>query len=333
MHNLQKKQGLVSCIIPVFNRSDLIIECVESVLAQTYNNYEIIIIDDGSTDNTVDVLEQLSQKHPAIIKIYAQKNLGPGAARQTGLDHSSGEYVQFLDSDDLINPNKFEIFINEFDSADSPDIVYCITHHYIKEQPDEFIIWKKQHHQITSILPGFLLSRAWSTSTPIYKKHLLNNAGEILPLTCEEDLEYDCRIGLQAPKIRFVNKHLTDFRGHKGQRFSVNNPDRVKQLSDQIMARQGMYQSIKLYKLPANSSEVSFFSKTMFLLARQAGEMGLPEQAKIALQITRDTAQRSGYKNKIMITVYQAMCSPLGIEKGSRLFNAVYDRLHHIKNK
>ena len=325
--------GLISCIIPVYNRSDLIIECVESVLKQTYHHYEIIIVDDGSTDNTNHVLKELSVKHPEVIKVVTQRNKGPGAARQAGLNHSSGQYVQFLDSDDLIKADKFELFINEFNSSESPDIVFCITHHYLREQPEKYIIWKKEHHQATSILPGFLVSRAWSTSTPIYKKYLFDTAGEILPLSCEEDLEIDCRIGLQTPKLKFVNKHLTDFRGHRGQRFSVNYPDRAGQLSDQIMARQNIYQTIKRFKLSTQSTEAAYFSKTMFLLARQAGEMGLIKQASLALDVSLASAEQQEPALRISSAVYRALCSVLGTRRGSALFNFTYDRLHRIKNR
>ncbi len=332
MNNTNIVKGLISCIIPVFNRPDLIIECVESVLAQTYRNFEIIIIDDGSTDNSVDVLEQLSERYAEIIKLYRQVNQGPGAARQKGLNHASGEYVQFLDSDDLIKPEKFEFFMDEFNGANSPDIVYCITHYYRREAPEEFIVWKKEHHRATSILPGFIISRAWSTSTPIYRKALLDNAGEILPLSCEEDLEYDCRIGLQSPKIKFVNKHLTDFRGHRGQRFSVNNPDRARQLADQIKAREQIYQTMMNYKLSEKSIEFEFYANSMFLLARQSGEIGLIEQSKLALQITQATAKQLGVKIRILTALYQLICKLAGTKYGSRSFNAVYNRLHQLKN-
>lgn len=332
MRDAQTRKGLISCIIPVHNRPQLIIECVESVLAQSYEKYEIIIVDDGSTDNTVEVLEMLSRQYPDTIHTCRQSNQGPGAARQTGLNSASGQFVQFLDSDDLIKPKKFELFMNEFNAVNPADIVFCITHYYLKEQPDNFIIWKQDHHQVAAILPGFFISRAWSTSTPIYRKRLLDSAGKILALRCEEDLEYDCRIGLQAPVIKFVNQHLTDFRNHAGQRFSENNPDRASQLSDQITARRHIYRTIRDFNLSPKSKEMKFFSKTMFLLARQAGEIGLTDQAKLALDLSLASSTGLGLNNKIRITAYQAICKFFGPVKGSWLFNAFYNRLHQIKN-
>lgn len=332
MSNPGSNLGLISCIIPVYNRADLIIECVESVLGQTYRNYEIIIVDDGSTDDTAKVLHTLSDQHPKLIKVISQNNNGPGAARQTGLNHSSGEFVQFLDSDDLIKPSKFQRFIHEFNAPESPDIVFCITHYYPIAEPENYIVWKQPQHQTSSILPDFLVSRAWSTSTPIYKKMLLDKAGEILALSCEEDLEYDCRIGLQAPKLKFVNEYLTDFRDHQGQRFSVNHPNRANQIGDQIKARQHIYQTIVRFNLCRKSREMAFFSKSMFLLARQAGQMGLHDQARSALEVTRQCCQGQSLGIRFPVTVFQTLCSVIGISRGAQLFSTVYDRLHRLKN-
>ena len=89
--------GLVSVIIPTYNRAQLVCECVESVLAQEYEPKEIIVIDDGSTDDTAQALAQFSDR----INCIRQENQGAAAARQRGLDSARGEFLSFLDSDDL----------------------------------------------------------------------------------------------------------------------------------------------------------------------------------------------------------------------------------------
>jgi glycosyltransferase involved in cell wall biosynthesis len=96
----------VSAIILTYNRADLIMEAIESVLAQTYTDYEIIVIDDGSTDNTAQVLQQLIESGK--IRYIWQENQGECAARNHGLHQARGEYVAFLDSDDLWLPQKLE---------------------------------------------------------------------------------------------------------------------------------------------------------------------------------------------------------------------------------
>ncbi len=94
-------KDLVSVIIPVYNRENVIEECVNSVFAQSYQNFEIVIVDDGSLDGTYKICEQLAEKD-ARIKLYAGEHGGVSAARNLALEKASGEYIFFLDSDDVI---------------------------------------------------------------------------------------------------------------------------------------------------------------------------------------------------------------------------------------
>lgn len=95
---------LVSIIIPVYNREKMIKEAINSCLAQTYENIEIVVVNDGSTDNTLKIVEDL-QNISSKIKLINQVNQGVSKARITGLNKASGKYVMFLDSDDLISKN------------------------------------------------------------------------------------------------------------------------------------------------------------------------------------------------------------------------------------
>ena len=91
----------ISVIIPVFNAEKYLPECLDSVLAQTFQNFEIVCINDGSTDKSAEVLQKYAQKDKRIC-ILTQENLGLSGARNTGLDHAKGEYIFFLDADDTI---------------------------------------------------------------------------------------------------------------------------------------------------------------------------------------------------------------------------------------
>ena len=100
----------VSVIIPTYNRAHYICETIDSILAQTYRDYEIIVVDDGSADNTRKVL----QKYDGKVRYFYQKNRGPSAARNFGISQSQGEYIAFLDDDDLWTENKLELQIDFF---------------------------------------------------------------------------------------------------------------------------------------------------------------------------------------------------------------------------
>lgn len=110
---------MVSVIIVVYNDEKYIKQAIESVLAQTYKNIELIVVDDGSTDNTGDIVKQYEN----IIYIY-QENRGEGAARNVGINNSHGEYLAFLDSDDIYEKNKIEKQLQILNYNQQVDVVY-----------------------------------------------------------------------------------------------------------------------------------------------------------------------------------------------------------------
>jgi len=113
--------GLVSVVIPTYNRSALLHDSIKTVLDQTYNNIQIIVVDDGSTDDTSDVAYKLRDK----IVYLKQANSGPGAARNAGIRKAKGEYVAFIDSDDLWREDKIERQV-EF-MRENPEYALCCT--------------------------------------------------------------------------------------------------------------------------------------------------------------------------------------------------------------
>ena len=116
MDNMKKDkkeyQPLISVIIPVYNAEKYIKKCLETLINQTYSNLEIICVDDGSTDHSVELLEIYAKKDDRI-KIFTQKNAGPAAARNLALKKVTGEYISFVDADDFLQYNAYEILVNK----------------------------------------------------------------------------------------------------------------------------------------------------------------------------------------------------------------------------
>src|SRR5687768_14974485 len=106
---------LISVVIPCYNRARFLPEAVETVLDQTYPNSEIVVVDDGSTDNTAEVVKGYPR-----VRYLRQHQQGPSAARNTGLRACRGQYVVFLDADDRLLPNHCEISLRAFDAR--PDV-------------------------------------------------------------------------------------------------------------------------------------------------------------------------------------------------------------------
>ena len=103
---MQVKEQLVSVVIPTYNCGKYICDAVKSVLSQTYKNIEIIIVDDGSTDNTKEALR--SYVYNKQIRYIYQKNKGPAASRNLGVEKAEGDFIAFLDADDLWNEKKLK---------------------------------------------------------------------------------------------------------------------------------------------------------------------------------------------------------------------------------
>ena len=112
---------LVSCIVPAFNGERFLAEAIESILAQSYSNVPIIVVDDGSTDATPQVAARFEDR----ITYVRQENAGPATARNRGLKEVEGEFIAFLDADDLWEENKLERQLARF--RERPELSYSVT--------------------------------------------------------------------------------------------------------------------------------------------------------------------------------------------------------------
>ena len=108
----------ISVIVPVYNTEDYLERCIRSIIDQTYKNIEIIAVNDGSTDSSLSILESLRKEDNRII-IINQENMGVSKARNKGLDYATGEFITFVDSDDFIEKDMYEVMINHLIEEDA----------------------------------------------------------------------------------------------------------------------------------------------------------------------------------------------------------------------
>ncbi len=119
-----KYDFLVTVIIPVYNCQNEVSKCLTSVLKQSLRSIEIIVVDDGSTDNTLSVVKQIEYENPEKIKVIHTENKGVTSARLTGVENSTGEWIGFVDSDDVIEPDMYEFLISNAITYKA-DISHC----------------------------------------------------------------------------------------------------------------------------------------------------------------------------------------------------------------
>ncbi|MCB1305747.1 MAG: glycosyltransferase family 2 protein, partial [Leptospiraceae bacterium] len=118
-----QKPGLVSVIIPTYNRGHIVEQAIESVLNQTYSQLELLVVDDGSSDNTRNVIQKIQDERVQFIE--RSQNGGQNAALNTGLEHAEGQFIAFLDSDDLWKPEFLEKLVNPLAQIREPAVAYC----------------------------------------------------------------------------------------------------------------------------------------------------------------------------------------------------------------
>lgn len=116
-------ENMVSIVVPVYNMGEKLEKCIDSLIAQTYSNIEILLIDDGSTDNSFLVCQQLAQKDSRV-KVFQTKNQGAGPARNYGIEQASGKYIYFPDADDYLEPNAIEILERNMSSNGCDLVVF-----------------------------------------------------------------------------------------------------------------------------------------------------------------------------------------------------------------
>lgn len=126
---------MISVIIPCYNYGHLIQDTIESILQQSYRDLEIIVINDGSSDNTEEVVKKCAVKDSRV-QYFKFPNAGLGASRNRGLEIAKGEYIQFLDADDLIESKKFELQLKLFAENPNTDIVYGSVRYFTKDPFD-----------------------------------------------------------------------------------------------------------------------------------------------------------------------------------------------------
>ena len=217
------KKPQVSVIIPTYNRGWILKEAIDSVLAQDYKDLELIVVDDGSTDNTFEILASYGND----IKVLFQENKGVSAARNRGITEASGQLIAFLDSDDLWLPRKLSTQVGFFNQM--PDALICQTEEIwvrngIRVNP------KKRHKKPSGMIfePSLELCLV-SPSAVMTRRSLFDRVGEFdVTLSACEDYDLWLRISCRFP-VHLIDTPLIIKRGgHDDQLSSMKGLDKFR---------------------------------------------------------------------------------------------------------
>jgi glycosyltransferase involved in cell wall biosynthesis len=216
----QDSYPLVSTVIPTHNDGEMVAEAIESALGQTYPHLEIIVVNDGSSDHTPEVLARYADNNR--VRVFHQKNAGVSAARNTALRSVRGEYVAFLDADDLWLPQKTEIQMSLFRKNPDLGLVYSRRRAKILNQQGQWIdddqrnqLYATKHYDRGHVFRQMVAGGGVGLSSAIVPTHVLNEVGGFdEELHTSEDRHLYARIAHKYP-FDFVEDALVIKRRHR----------------------------------------------------------------------------------------------------------------------
>lgn len=219
-----KESGIASVVIPTYNRANFITKTLNSVWAQTYRPIEILVIDDGSEDNTESIVKNWINTHEAEdfhIKYIYQENSGAPAARNNGIKNSTGNFLQFIDSDDLIEKEKLELQIKLMQKEHTP---ICLADTKEISTKGEVVKIVKKDYSINKFIRGYISTQ---TGAPLLNLSLIPK--KVLEWTVNlpknQDIDFFLKTLTILDSKSYINSPLNIMVHHDGERISEKLED------------------------------------------------------------------------------------------------------------
>lgn len=236
---------LFSIIVPMYNSEKSIRNCIDSILSQTFSDFEIIIINDGSTDESLCLIEKYAQTDPRI-KIYSFSNSGVSISRQRGVTLSSGEYILFVDSDDTINPELLEKLYLNICQLNSPDIIryQCKLINDVPYKDHQRYNFNDSLYIVSS---GIQTLKMWSLFGKKYgvywlfafRRSVFSNILYFPNLKCYEDIALIPILIAKSRKVVGI--------GYIGYNYTYNNSTSITNTSNELAEKSRAIDFVKAY--------------------------------------------------------------------------------------
>ena len=266
---------------------------MESVLRQTHRPIEIIISDDGSTDETAGLADSLARDHPDAIRVVHNPKRGAGPAREAGRQVARGEFIQYLDSDDLLAPEKFAVQVRALRANTECGVAYGRSRYATLDGTVLADPWRWTGRVIPELFPSLLMYRWWCTHTPLYRRSVSDAVGPWSDLRYSQDWEYDARVGALNTKLVYCDSIVGEQRAHQGARQTgtglwLEPKDRLRFFS--LLYRHAVRAGVS-----AEAAEMKHFSRWVFYHARDCAAAGDAEAAQGCFELSLEASGRPGW--------------------------------------
>ncbi|MGL5601148.1 MAG: glycosyltransferase [Silvania sp.] len=245
---MKNNANKLSVIIPLYNAGHDFKACMESLIAQTWNDLEIIIVNDGSTDGSVEIAQSYVDAYPHV-RLLHQANAGASVARNRGLAAATGEYIAFVDADDLVYPDMYETLMKMM-LEDNLDVAQCNSDWSYRETGNTWQSIPPERVRSTGVLTGpewlrmALKSRRWTHVVwmGIYRREIIiNNNITFIPGLHHQDIVWTTEFMFNAKRARYTEQSLYKYFLHD------NSVSRLKRQGDKNLNYQRHY--IKITRL------------------------------------------------------------------------------------
>lgn len=269
MKNETAGNPLVSVIIPAFNQAQFLPDALDSLLAQTYPEWDCHIVDDGSTDNTAAIAQQYTHKDPRFHYIF-QQNKGLSGARNTGLRNARGELIQFLDADDILEPEKIELQVKAMQKTHS---AVSFTDYYLTDTTRSRRYWFRMSPKISTNSPLRDLIQSWNVGLNIPNHAFLFETKLFNEGQCSfhenlfslEDWHCWVQVFMLKPAFCFINRKLVGYRIRKGS--MARDPDKACREFTKAVR-------FLIEALPPDSQAIHLLQQRLPLIRKAYGKMG-----------------------------------------------------------
>jgi len=255
------KDILFSVVIPTYNRAEFIIKTLETVLNQDYNNFEVIIVDDGSTDNTLELLESVNDPRLRILRI---PNSERAAARNRGAEASNGDYINFFDSDDLLLANHLQTAYDTIVAFNQPEVFHL--NFQVKTPDDITIKTGRLYSKKETANKRLIMENPFSCNGVFIRKDIaaLNKFNEDRRLSISEDYELWLRLGSRYP-LHMINKVTSLIIAHENR--SVHSVDETKLLDRKNLLIEYAFKDAQVQKVyGSKKNRIAAFCDTYIAL-------------------------------------------------------------------
>mgnify|MGYP000912134466 CR=1 FL=1 len=213
---------MISVIIPIYNAETTLRRCLDSILSQSYRSLEIIVVDDGSKDTSGNLCDEYGEKNDRVVVIH-QENQGVSAARNRGIDIASGEYVAFIDSDDYVDSDYFQVLlegIERFNADFGMSALTAVPH-------IDMYTCLKSNNDIVSLIIGLKYGINAAPYNKIFKKHLIGNLRFDPQIYMGEDTLFAVEYAKKCRKGIFINKAMYHYNERTSSTSYMRDPSKL----------------------------------------------------------------------------------------------------------